>query len=109
VSIGGLYRIRPKWTLRAGFEYDESPVDAKDRTPRVPDADRYWFTVGASYEYSESFSFDFAYTYIYISDYSIDDTEVTTGAVTGVPVGNTLDGRYEGNANILSAQVRWTF
>ena len=108
-AIGTRYQLNDRWTLRAGFEFDESPVDNRDRTPRIPDQDRYWFAFGAGYELSDAFSFDFAYTYIYIPDYSIKDTEVTTGAAAGVPVGNTLDGQYEGNANIVSAQVTWKF
>jgi long-chain fatty acid transport protein len=108
-QLGVAYKYSPQWTLRAGLEYDESPVDEEDLTPRVPDSDRKWLVVGASYNYSPSFSFDFAYTHIFISDYDINDTEVTTGAASGVPLGNTLDGTYEADANILSAQVRWRF
>jgi len=108
-QLGVSYKYSPEWTFRAGLEYDETPVDREDLTPRVPDADRKWLTFGASYNYSPSFSFDFAYTHIFISDYEIDDTEVTTGASSGVPIGNTLNGTYEADANIISAGLRWRF
>lgn len=108
-AIGTQYKLDEHWTLRAGFEYDESPVDNSDRTPRIPDQDRYWLAFGVGYNYSESFQFDFAYTHIFVPDYSIDDTEVTTGALAGVPVGSTLEGDYEAAADIFSLQVTWRF
>src|SRR5262249_21377759 len=45
-----------RWTptrtiaLRAGTAYDEKAVpDAEHRTPRIPDADRFWLSVGAGW------------------------------------------------------------
>ncbi|MCP5421172.1 MAG: outer membrane protein transport protein [Gammaproteobacteria bacterium] len=108
-QLGVSYQYSPQWTLRAGLEYDESPVNEKDLTPRVPDSDRTWLAIGASYHYSPQFSLDFAYTHIFISDYDISDTEVTTGAAVGAPIGNTLDGTYDADANILSVGLRWSF
>lgn len=108
-AIGTHYKLDDKWVLRAGFEFDESPVDNNDRTPRIPDQDRYWLAFGVGYNLSDSFQFDFAYARIFVPDYSINDTEVTTGALAGVPVGNTLEGDYEGDADIFSLQVTWKF
>lgn len=108
-SVGTQYRFDKHWTVRAGFEYDESPVDNNDRTPRIPDQDRYWLAVGVGYNLSDSFSFDLAYSHIFVPDFSIDDTEVTTGSLAGVPVGSTLSGNYEADANIFSAQATWRF
>ena len=108
VSVGVNYFYSPEWTLRAGVEFDETPVK-NELTPRVPDEDRYWFAFGASYRHSDNLTFDFAYTFLYVPDYSIEDTEVTTAGLTGLPVGNTLDGEYEANAHILSAQLQWKF
>ncbi len=109
-SIGVNYKYSPQFILRAGFEYDESPVRKEDRTPRIPDQDRYWLAIGATYEYSDEFSFDVAYSHIFMSDYAIHDTDLTTaGLAGGTPVGNTLDGEYSGNANIFSAQLQWNF
>lgn len=108
-SVGTQYRFDKHWTVRAGFEYDESPVDNDDRTPRIPDQDRYWLAVGVGYNLSDSFSFDLAYSHIFVPDFSIDDTEVNTGSLAGAPVGNTLAGDYEADANIFSAQITWKF
>jgi len=108
-ALGLRYRLNDRWTLRAGAEFDDSPVRDEDRTPRIPDADRKWLVLGAGYRLSEAFSIDFAYTHIFVSDFDIDDTEVTTGAASGLPVGNTLNGEYQASADIFSLQVSWRF
>jgi long-chain fatty acid transport protein len=108
-AIGTSYKVDDHWTLRGGFEYDPTPVQAKYRTPRIPDADRYWFVVGTGYEYSQALSFDFAYTYLFTPSYKINDTEVTTGELANVPIGNTVKGKYETDTHIVSAQVTWKF
>ena len=38
------------------------------RTPRIPDGDRTWVSMGASYAFSKSFTVDFGYTHICVKD-----------------------------------------
>ena len=40
------------WKFRGGLAWDQSPVNDTDRTPRLPDADRFWLSVGAQYTYA---------------------------------------------------------
>ena len=54
--------------IRAGIARDESPVpNVVLRTPRVPDSDRTWLTLGASYAYSKSYSVDIGYAHLFVS------------------------------------------
>jgi long-chain fatty acid transport protein len=109
-SVGTRYKLSDHWTLRGGFEYDATPVSGQYITPRIPDADRYWFALGVGYQISQAFSFDLAYTYLFTRNYSIDDHEVTTGQRAGNPLlGSTLRGTYEADASIFSAQLSWRF
>ena len=56
--------------------FEKSPIqEASERTLRVPDADRIWASLGATYKWSEKISFDFAYTHIWVDDAPIDRTE----------------------------------
>ncbi|MBY0295406.1 MAG: outer membrane protein transport protein [Methylobacterium sp.] len=64
-SIGGEYDVSPQWTLRAGFAYEVSPIFDANRSTRLPDGDRYWGSVGASYRYSEKIQFDIAYSHLF--------------------------------------------
>ena len=80
-AIGASYQMDNQWKLRLGFAYDESAVKAADRTPRIPDSDRYWYSIGLSYAYSEKLTFDAAFTYIKAKDAVVNiPTSMTNGA-----------------------------
>lgn len=69
-SLGGEYKLDPALTLRAGIAYEQSPVTDDVRTARLPDNDRIWFSVGASYKppQFDSLVFDLAYSFIDVRD-----------------------------------------
>ena len=107
-SVGATYRPSDSWVFRAGVALDRSPVQSSaDRTPRLPDSDRRWLSLGAGLRASESLGFDFAYTYIRLADSSVQKTD---GGVTSENAfrGN-LSVNYTGSVQIFSAQARWAF
>ena len=63
-AIGTSFMLDEQWKLRLGLAYDQSAVTLKHRTPRIPDSDRFWMTVGLGYKYNEHLDFNMAYTYI---------------------------------------------
>ncbi len=84
-ALGAEYRHQPNLMLRAGLAYEISPIDsAEGRTPRVPDADRIWASIGATYQYNEKTSLDFAYTHIFVEDAKIDRLETVGRLVADV-------------------------
>lgn len=75
-SLGGEYKYTDKLTLRGGFAYELSPVhSATERPHAVPDADRIWASIGATYKWSEAMAFDLAYTHIFVDDAPMDRTD----------------------------------
>jgi long-chain fatty acid transport protein len=110
VALGASYRHNDTWLFRSGVAYDETPVPKDSlRTPRVPDADRYWLTVGANYRYSEALTFDFGYAHLFV-----DDPEINTDSSFDSSAGQTngfhkVKGDYDAAVDILSAQVNWNF
>jgi long-chain fatty acid transport protein len=107
-SVGTTYRGSDSWLLRAGIALDRSPVpNAMDRTPRLPDSDRRWLSVGAGLKASESVYFDFGYTYIRLADSSVQ--KVAGGAGTENFARGNLSADYKGSVQIFAAQVRWAF
>jgi long-chain fatty acid transport protein len=75
-SVGAEYAFSRSITLRSGVAYEISPIQNPDeRTLRVPDADRIWASVGATYKWSESISLDFAYSHVFFDDAPIDRSE----------------------------------
>ncbi len=107
-SLGATYKPNASWTLRAGVALDKSPVsDPTTATPRLPDSDRRWLSVGAGLQASPSLNFDFGYTHIKLAGSNITKTDGGQGT-ENVGRGN-LSVDYKGSVQILSAQARWTF
>ncbi len=105
-NIGVDYFYSDKWTFRAGYMFDESPTNDRFRTPRIPDEDRHWLAIGASYHASEHLNIDLGFTHLFIDDAEVNlATPIAGGA--GV---STLVGEYEDpNVNILSLQAVYKF
>ncbi len=74
-SLGGEYDVNDKLTVRAGGAYELSPIqDPSQRLFQLPDADRIWASIGASYKYNEKFTFDFAYSHVFVEDSTLRRT-----------------------------------
>lgn len=100
-GLGLEYQANDRWSWRAGVAYDETPIpNAQRRTPRIPDSDRTWIAVGASYQYSDNIVLDAAYSHIFMKDTNIDDTDAN---------GNQLLGKYKNSVDIVGVQLRWYF
>jgi len=101
VSAGANYKWSGPWTLRAGVAFDQSPVpNAQVRSVRLPDNDRYWLSLGATYQMSRSSRLDFGYTFVQVKDADINNTQAGKG---------TVNGTYEATVNILSVQYQHSF
>ena len=60
-SVGADYRINDTWTVRGGIAYETGAVDdEKYRVAVIPDTDRLWLSLGASYHWSKQLQFDVA-------------------------------------------------
>ncbi|MFT7173972.1 MAG: long-chain fatty acid transport protein [Paracoccaceae bacterium] len=88
-SIGTSYKHSDRLTLRAGLAYDESPVSTSNSTLRIPDSDRTWASIGASYVLSGCYTLDIGYTHIFADDVSLSpealggNTEAFLGEIEG--------------------------
>jgi long-chain fatty acid transport protein len=112
VAIGASYRHSDTWLYRAGLAYDETPVPSeKLRTPRVPDEDRIWLTLGVNYRYSKQLTVDIGYAHLFVDDPEIkngaDAHDPTLPFPAGLTGFHSLNGNYDAKVDILSAQVNW--
>jgi long-chain fatty acid transport protein len=106
VNIGLDYFYSNMWTFRVGYMFDESPTNDRFRTPRIPDEDRNWLAIGASYHANDHLQFDFGYAHILTEDAKIN---LVTPIAGGAGV-STLVGKYnDPNINILSLQAVYKF
>ncbi len=100
-SVGLEYKYSNDLTLRTGYSADESPINEEERSVRLPSADREWFALGASYQWSEKTSFDVAYVRLFVDDpIALDRTS---------PTGDRIVGTYEAEAEIVSFQLNHRF
>jgi long-chain fatty acid transport protein len=93
-ALGTAYKANPAWTFRGGVAFDQSPVPDSTRNPRIPDEDRTWVSVGASYHGFKGVRVDAAYTHFFIDDAAINLT-------TRIP-GNTFRGNLSGDFSLTS-------
>ena len=105
-SLGATYTLNPQWTFRGGLAYDESTVSSRrKRTPRLPDEDRLWFSLGTSYHFSDRLEFDFGYTYIM----NVEKAEIDKTATGEDKFRGALKGDYDAHTNIASFQLSYKF
>jgi long-chain fatty acid transport protein len=104
-AAGLEYAMSPALTLRTGLAWEKSPIqNADERTVRVPDADRIWASIGASWKINANASLDIGYSHIFADDARIDRTEPVTG------LGNVrLVAETEGSVDIVSVGFKYKF
>ena len=105
-GLGAVYTVKPRWDLRCGARYDQTPIpDAEHRTPRLPDQDRLWASVGTSYRFTDAFSADLGYTHLFMLGGSNVDMEPTGENATR----GGLKGSFDNEGNITSVQVTYAW
>jgi long-chain fatty acid transport protein len=114
VAVGAEYKYNAHWKLRTGLAYDESPVPSDSlRSPRVPDNNRTWLSLGATWRYSPDITFDFGYAHLFVDDPKLNSVSDANDPTLPFPAGLTgfhsLSGDYDAAVDILGAQVNWKF
>ena len=102
-SIGTSYMLDNQWKLRLGLAYDQSAVRYAHRTPRIPDSDRIWYSMGLGYQYSENLSFDMDYTYIKAHSAKMNS------AVTGNDGPSHVSADYSNSVKVFAFSVNYAF
>lgn len=100
-SIGADYRINSAFTVRGGLAYETSPVDDQStRMAVIPDTDRVWFSLGASWYPTQDLQFDVGATYLM----GVGDKDLYND-VNGKKVG-----KYDSlDAYLLGVQMQYRF
>ena len=63
VALGASYNLYEKLTLRAGIAYDQA-ASRHQRSAAIPDTDRTWYSLGATYKFTPNLSVDLGYAYL---------------------------------------------
>lgn len=106
-AVGFDYKLDDAWTLRAGYQFDETPTTDEYRTSRTPDGDRHWFSAGGTYNLNDKWSFDFSGTYIDIEEETLDITRNTAPGVGALE--SDIKADTDGHVFIIGAGVNYKF
>ena len=105
-ALGGRYHLNEAIVFRAGLAYDQKAVkSAEYRTPRIPDNDRIWTSLGMGWQFSEIVGMDLGYSHLFVADTSINNTFESSQAT----LAHTLKGNYDASVDIFSAQLNVKF
>lgn len=102
IALGMSYDVIEALTLRAGIAYDESASVAHPSIS-IPDTDRTWYTLGATYRFTPNLSVDLAYAHLRGSKNTFTESQVT--AVTSA-VGEF---KVKSTANLYGLNVNYKF
>lgn len=70
-SLGTEYKLNSELTLRTGIAYETSALDDRTRTTRLPDNDRIWVSIGASYDVLDRFTINASYSHVFVQKATI--------------------------------------
>lgn len=110
-NAGGIWQATPEWKLKAGYAYDESPVD-EYVTARVPSQDRHWLTLGTQWADAQSgWTVDAAVgTLIFDGNAKVSEREFSHDDPTGAPVSAaSYQAEYDLSAWSASIEVSKAF
>lgn len=106
ISLGAQYKLAPGWVLRGGVMYDQTPTRDEFRSTVVPDVNRFWATIGASYQFSDTIALDVSYEHLFENDAPINrtnDFSSTLGTVV------QTRGTTETSADVFGLTLRMQF
>lgn len=103
-SIGANYQLNEQWKLRFGLAFDQTPVNDYNRTPRIPDSDRIWYSTGFEYKYDDNLTVNAGYSYIRAESSRVNLLGTGNDATRG-----GLHAKYKGNIHLFGLGAVYTF
>jgi len=100
-SVGGEFKFSDAFTFRAGVARDDSPVSRPFRTPRLPDQDRMWYSVGLTWTASDNFALSASYVLIDLAD--TPEVDIVSSS------GSRLVGDFDGGADLFGISAQYRF
>jgi len=109
VAVGADYDLPDKaWTLRGGLKYDRTPTRDGYRDTTVPDSNRLWLGLGASWHKSPGLNIDFAFNHVFFRDTTVDTTRAFFEGTPGATLVRTT-ASVNSVVNTIAFDVRCSF
>lgn len=105
VALGASYNLAEKLTLRAGIAYDQA-ASRHHRSAAIPDTDRTWYSLGATYKFTPNLSVDLGYAYL--KGKKVHFKEVNKTGET-VVLNTTANYTSQAHANLYGLNLNYSF
>ncbi|CWW64515.1 TPA: outer membrane protein transport protein [Haemophilus influenzae] len=105
VALGASYNLAEKLTLRAGIAYDQA-ASRHHRSAAIPDTDRTWYSLGATYKFTPNLSVDLGYAYL--KGKKVHFKEVNKTGKT-VVLNTTANYTSQAHANLYGLNLNYSF
>ncbi|MFZ9034904.1 MAG: OmpP1/FadL family transporter [Francisellaceae bacterium] len=102
-ALGATYDVTPKWQLKAGVGYDQTPTVDEYRNIYIPDQDRYIVATGVAYKIMPLMTLSLNYAHFFVRNASINVTQPMF--VTE----QTTNGNVNSDADLIGLQMDWKF
>ncbi|MBP3125337.1 outer membrane protein transport protein [Thalassospira sp. ER-Se-21-Dark] len=99
-ALGARYQYDENWSFTGGVAYDETPIKTRNRNVRLPDSNRYWVSLGATYKASDWADVTLGYTHIFADEARVDHGTTNLGNFTA---------DYEAKVDIIALQAKFKF
>ena len=103
-GLGAEYKWTDRLTVRGGVAYEITPITDDVRIPLLPDNDRLWLSLGATWQIWKGFSADSAYSHAFVRS-----TSINVSAASGNPSfdGITYIGSVDSHFDIISLGIKY--
>ena len=108
-SVGAEYQASDRLTLRTGFGYEISPITDDVRTPVIPDNDRIWASIGASWVIGKGLVADLAYSHLFVNSPNVNISAASGNPWFATSGGVTYVGDVSAHVDILSLGIKYRF
>ncbi|KJE34106.1 long-chain fatty acid transporter [Thalassospira sp. HJ] len=99
-ALGARYQYDENWAFTGGLAYDETPIKTRNRNVRLPDSNRYWVSLGATYKAAGWADVTLGYTHIFAHDARVDHGTTNLG---------NFAADYEAKVDIIALQAKFKF
>ncbi|SQH53453.1 outer membrane protein P1 precursor [Haemophilus influenzae] len=104
VALGASYNLYEKLTLRAGIAYDQA-ASRHQRSAAIPDTDRTWYSLGATYKFTPNLSVDLGYAYLKGKKVHFKEAQ----EVAGGQIITTANYTSQAHANLYGLNLNYSF
>lgn len=104
VALGASYDLYEKLTLRAGIAYDQA-ASRHQRSAAIPDTDRTWYSLGATYKFTPNLSVDLGYAYLKGKKVHFKEVQKAVGG----HIITTANYTSQAHANLYGLNLNYSF